>query len=318
MENRKVVIIGDGAVGSTTAYTLMLASYINEIVIVDLNKSKAEGDVLDMIHGLSFVSPKKIKAGDYSDCLNAHIVIITAGVGQKVGETRIDLLKNNIKVFDSILDNIKPYIDDDMVFLVVTNPVDILTYYTYKKLGISPSRVIGSGTVLDSSRLKTLLSEDTNIDPRNIHTYVIGEHGDSEVCAFSVTSIGGVNIKDYCGSCNKCNGKHLQNYKEMSAKVTNAAYEIIEKKGATFYAIALSVEKIVDTILNNQHSVLTVSSLINNQFEGELDGVYLSLPAVLGSKGVERLLTLNYSYDEVIKLIASGKKLKSLYKELDI
>jgi L-lactate dehydrogenase len=318
MENKKVVVIGDGAVGSTTAYTLMQHSYINEIVIVDLNKNKAEGDVLDMIHGLSFVSQKVIKAGDYSDIKGAKVVIITAGAAQKEGETRLDLLKKNIKVFDSIIESIKPYLDENSIILVVTNPVDVLSYYTYKKLGISANRVIGSGTVLDSSRLKTLLSEDTKIDPRNIHAYVIGEHGDSEVCAFSVSSIGGVSVKDYCASCGKCDMRKLQNLSNIASEVVSAAYQIIQKKGATFYAIALSVEKIVDTILNNQHSVLTISSYITNAFDGEVDGVYLSLPTVVGGSGVEKILNLNYSYDEVIKLIASAKTLKSTYKDLEI
>ena len=318
MDNRKVVIIGDGAVGSTTAYTLMQHSYIGEIVIIDINKTKAEGDVLDMVHGLSFVSQKIIKSGDYPDVKGAHVVIITAGAAQKEGETRVDLLKRNINVFNSILDSIKPYLEESTIILVVTNPVDILAYYTYKKLGISASRVIGSGTVLDSSRLKSLLSEDTKIDPRNIHAYVIGEHGDSEVSAFSVSSIGGVPIRNYCAICGKCDKNNLQNLDVFAKKVVNAAYEIIAKKGATFYAIALSVEKIVDTIINNQHSVLTISSLVNDKVNGRINGVYLSLPTIVGSSGVEKILDLEYSPEETDKLVESANKLKSLYKELNI
>ena len=161
--NRKVVIIGDGAVGSTLAYTLLLQDSVNDIVIVDLNKKKAEGDVLDMIHGMSFLNPKKIKAGDYSDIKDAHIIVITAGVAQKEGESRIDLLNRNLKVFDSIIASMKPYLSDSAIVMVVTNPVDILSYYVYKKLGIPSNRVIGSGTVLDTSRLKSFISEDTGI-----------------------------------------------------------------------------------------------------------------------------------------------------------
>lgn len=316
MDNRKVVIIGDGAVGSTTAYTLLLQDYVNEIVIIDVNKRKAEGDILDMKHGMPFVSPKILKAGDYSDCKDAHVVIITAGVAQKEGETRIDLLKRNLKVFDSILENIKPYIDDTMVILVVTNPVDILSYYTYKKLGIDSSRVIGSGTVLDSARLRFLISEDTEIDPRNVHAYVIGEHGDSEVSAFSVANIAESPLLEYY--TNESNGDPRVRLNKLHDQVKNSAYEIIDKKGATYYAIALSTAKIVETILNNQKSVLTVSTLITNKFNNEIDDVYLSLPSIVGNKGVIKILSLNYSYDEVLKLIESAKTLKKQYKELNI
>lgn len=316
MDNRKVVIIGDGAVGSTTAYTLLLQDYVNEIVIIDVNKRKAEGDILDMKHGMPFVSPKILKAGDYSDCKDAHVVIITAGVAQKEGETRIDLLKRNLKVFDSILENVKPYIDDTMVILVVTNPVDILSYYTYKKLGIDSSRVIGSGTVLDSARLRFLISEDTEIDPRNVHAYVIGEHGDSEVSAFSVANIAESPLLEYY--TNESNGDPRVRLNKLHDQVKNSAYEIIDKKGATYYAIALSTAKIVETILNNQKSVLTVSTLITNKFNNEINDVYLSLPSIVGNKGVIKILSLNYSYDEVLKLIESAKTLKKQYKELDI
>lgn len=316
MDNRKVVIIGDGAVGSTTAYTLLLQDYVNEIVIIDVNKRKAEGDILDMKHGMPFVSPKILKAGDYSDCKDAHVVIITAGVAQKEGETRIDLLKRNLKVFDSILENVKPYIDDTMVILVVTNPVDILSYYTYKKLGIDSSRVIGSGTVLDSARLRFLISEDTEIDPRNVHAYVIGEHGDSEVSAFSVANIAESPLLEYY--TNESNGDARVRLNKLHDQVKNSAYEIIDKKGATYYAIALSTAKIVETILNNQKSVLTVSTLITNKFNNEIDDVYLSLPSIVGNKGVIKILSLNYSYDEVLKLIESAKTLKKQYKELNI
>ena len=221
MENRKVVIIGDGAVGSTIAYTLMMQDYVNEIAIIDLNVNKVEGDVLDMVHGISFVSPKSIKVGTYEDVKDAHIVVITAGVGQKEGETRLDLLKRKIKDFDSIIEQIKPNLSNDAIVLVVTNPVDLLTLHTYKKLGIPSNRVIGSGTVLDTSRLKFLLSKEANIDSRNIHALVIGEHGDSEVSAFSVSTIAGLSIEKYLED----NGKNADKvYKEIHEKVKNAAY----------------------------------------------------------------------------------------------
>ena len=316
MDNRKVVIIGDGMVGSTIAYTLMMKDYVNEIVIIDIVKEKFEGDALDMMHGVPFVSPKLIKAGDYNDVKDAHIIIITAGAAQKPGETRLDLLKRNMKIFDSILDQIKPNLDEDAVVLVVSNPVDVLSYYTYKKLGISHNRVIGSGTVLDSSRLRYLISEVADVDPRNVHAYVIGEHGDSEVSAFSVSNIAQIPLKEYL--LKEKGSEGLKLLSSLHDKVKDAAYEIIKKKGATYYAIGLATAKIVSTILNNNRSVLTVSTLVEHEFDGEIDGVYISLPCVVGRNGIITRLHLEYSYEEVLKLIISANKLKETYKELEI
>ena len=318
MEYRKVTIIGDGAVGSTIAYTLLMKKYINEICIIDLNKEKVEGDVLDMNQGMSFVSSKKIKVGTYEDIQNTSLLIITAGAAQKEGETRLDLLNKNIHIFESILSKVKPNLNESCIVLVVSNPVDILSYYTYKFLGIDKKRVIGSGTVLDSSRLKVLLSEDTKIDAKNIHAYVIGEHGDSEVIAFSASSIAGIPVRDYCKQCRKCDFKRLENLAEISKSVKNAAYEIIKKKGATFYAIALSVEKITDVILNDTHSVLTVSSYIESTLDGQIKDVYISLPCVVSRSGIERRLDVNYSLEESVKLIESAQKLKETFNELKI
>ncbi|HHU27844.1 TPA: L-lactate dehydrogenase [bacterium] len=314
MENRKVVIIGSGAVGSTTAYTMMFNESINEIVIIDINKDKAIGDALDIQHGMAFLSPKKIYAGDYKDIKDAHIIIITAGVAQKPNETRLDLLKKNLRVFDDIIKNMKPYLDEAAIVLVVTNPVDILSYFTYLKLGIDASRVIGSGTVLDTARLKAILSEDTGIDPRNIHTFVLGEHGDSEVAAWSVTTVGGMPLLDYCNTCGKCNYNNKKHLEELLDKVRGAAYEIIERKGATFYAIAISINKIVEVILNNQNSVLTVSSYIESMFDNQISNVYLSLPVVVNSKGVKNIITLNYSDEEIKQIVKSANILKSQYE----
>ena len=255
MENRKVVIIGDGAVGSTIAYTLMMQDYVNEIAIIDLNINKVEGDVLDMVHGVSFVSPKSIKVGTYDDVKDAHIIVITAGVGQKDGETRLDLLKRNIDVFDSIIDNIKPNLSNDAIVLVVTNPVDLLTLHTYKRLGIPSNRVIGSGTVLDTSRLKFLLSKEANIDTRNIHALVIGEHGDSEVSAFSVSTIAGLSIEKYLED----NGKNAEKVcAEIHKKVKNAAYEIINKKGNKLVTTDIKESLIISSEKNkNKTPIIT-------------------------------------------------------------
>lgn len=318
MNNRKVVIIGDGNVGSATAFTLMQNEAVNEIVIIDYDKRKAEGDVMDMVHGMSFVSPKMIKAGDYADCANAHIIIITAGARQKDGETRLDLLKRNIIVFDSIIESMRPYVTLETIVLVVTNPVDILSYYTYKKLGLPSKHVIGSGTVLDTARLKFAIGEDTHIDPRSVHTFVLGEHGDSEVAAFSVTSVGGLSINDYCDKCGVCADHGSSRLEHLHNQVKNAAYEIIQRKGATYYAIALAVNRIVETILNNQNSILTVSNYVENEFNGLVKDIYFSLPCVVNSDGVERIIHPNYSIEEISKLVASGEVLRKQIELLNI
>lgn len=310
MNNAKIVIIGDGMVGSSTAYTLLLEPAIKEIVIIDVNKNKAEGDVLDMRHGLPFVTPKSIKAGDYKDIIDAHVVILTAGVAQKEGETRTELLNRNIKIFSSIIENMRPYLSDEAIVLVVTNPVDVLSYFVYKQLGISANRVIGSGTVLDTARLKSSIASHIGIDSRNVHTYVLGEHGDSEVAAYSITTIGGMPINKYCSSCNKCCNRNLE-LEKLHEEVKNAAYEIISKKGATYYAVALAVNQIVKCIVNDYHSILTVSTYINNEFDGNIKDVYFSLPCIVTSKGVERILRVDYSKEEKEKLIYSANKIKS-------
>lgn len=308
----KVSIIGSGYVGSTTAYTLMIDGVVSEIVMVDLYKDKAEGDVLDMNHGMSFVSPVKISAGDYSDIKGSDIVIITAGVAQKDGETRIDLLKRNIKVFDAIIDSMMPYLDENTLILVVTNPVDILTYYTIKKSGLAAHRVLGSGTVLDTSRLKYQISLHTGVDSRNVHTYVLGEHGDTEVAAFSLTTIAGMGVDDFCKSCGKC--LNHTNMDQIAIDVKNAAYEIIDKKGATYYAVALAVDRIVDSILRNENSILTVSSLLEDKYG--INDVCLSLPTIVNRKGVDKQFMVPLSEEEEEALRQSAKSLKKQIKEI--
>lgn len=317
MNNRKVVIIGDGMVGSSIAFSLVNDNVVNELVIIDANKNKAEGDALDLMHGLPFVSPKKIKAGDYSDIKDAHIVILSAGVAQKVGETRLQLLNKNIAIFDSILSQMKPYLDDEAVVLVVTNPVDILSYFTYKKLNISSNRVIGSGTVLDTARFKTIIAQHVNIDSRNVHSFVLGEHGDSEVAIYSLTTIGGIPIDKYCDTCKKCENKNLK-LMSLHKQVKDAAYEIIAKKGATYYAVALAVNHIVKAILNDSHSILTVSTYIKNEFSNRVKNIYFSLPCVIGKEGVIRLLKPQYNDEEIEKLVESGNIISNEIKSVNL
>lgn len=308
----KIAVIGAGFVGSTTAYTLMLSSLVSEIVIVDLNKNKAEGDAMDMSHGMPFVRPVQVYAGDYRDCQGSDIVIITAGVNQKPGETRIDLLKRNTQVFKSIVPQVMKYCETAII-LVVTNPVDILTYVTYKISGQSIEKVIGSGTVLDTARFKYLLGKHTGVDARNIHAYIVGEHGDTEVAAWSLTNIAGMSMEEYCRYCGQCPGYSKQ---ETFDDVKNAAYHIIEKKGATYYAVALAVQRIVECILRDEHSILTVSSLVQGQYG--IKDVCLSLPTIVNEQGIDRILEVPISDEEIALLQKSANTLKNTIKQIEI
>lgn len=318
MNMRKVAIIGDGMVGSSIAFSLLLDSSVNEISIIDINKDKAEGDALDMKDGLSFLSThKKVTADGYEGVKDAHVVVITAGAAQKEGETRLDLLGRNRRIYDGIIEGIRPYLGDETIVLVVSNPVDVLSHYVYSKLGIPENRVIGSGTVLDTSRLRTLISLDTGVDPKNVHTYVLGEHGDTEVAIFSATSIGGVPFLEHCEKCGKCGERNEERLDALESRVKNAAYEIIKKKGSTHYAVALAVRKIVEAILNDEKSVLSVSTYLKEGFEGEVKDVYMSLPSIVGSKGVEKVFALNYRKKERDGLVKSAKALREKIEEME-
>lgn len=309
----KITVVGAGAVGSTTAYTLMLGGLVSELVLIDINRSKAEGDALDMNHGISFVSPMKISAGDYSDIKGSDMVIITAGASQEPHEKRTDLLRRNAKVLESILEQVTSFCGNDTILMIVTNPVDILTYITYKISGFSKNHVLGSGTVLDTSRLKYLLGEYTNVDVRNTHTYIIGEHGDSEVAAWSATSVAGMEIDSFCGFSGNCDSPKL-NRREMYEAVKNSAYEIIKKKGATFYAIALAVKRITESIIGNERSILTVSSLLQGEYG--IDGMCLSVPTVVSRDGAGRILEIPFNDEELCGLQSSADKLKKLAREI--
>ncbi|MBS7298755.1 MAG: L-lactate dehydrogenase [Eubacteriales bacterium] len=309
----KVAVIGSGLVGSTTAYTLMLGGLFSEIVIIDINRDKAEGDALDIAHGVSFVKPVNVYAGDYSDCADADIIIITAGVAQKEGETRIALLKRNIEVLKSIINGISAHAPDDVILLMVTNPVDILTYATYKLSSLPKNRVIGSGTVLDTSRLKYMISKRTGIDARNCHTYIIGEHGDSEVAAWSITNIGGMSMNEFCRYTKKCD---LRDLDDMYLRVKNSAYEIIEKKSATYYAIATAVARICECIAGDENSILTVSSIFDGQYG--IQDIALSVPTKVGGDGVENILEVPFSKEELKGLLSSAETLRALVKEIGL
>lgn len=307
----KIVVIGAGFVGSTTAYTIMLDGFFQEIVLIDINKDKAEGDALDMAHGTSFLKPVSVYSGDYRDCAEADIVVITAGVNQKVGETRIDLLKRNADIFKDIIGNVMKYAPDDVILLTVTNPVDVLTYITYKLSGLPKNQVIGSGTVLDTSRLKYLISRHTGIDARYCHTYIIGEHGDSEVAAWSITNIAGMSMKSFFENYGKCTDEDLQ---MMYNEVKNSAYEIIQKKGATYYAIAAAVARIVECIAGAENSILTISSVLDGEYG--IHDIALSVPTQVSGYGTERVLDVPFSENEIAGLRNSAQTLKESLKSI--
>lgn len=311
MYTGKAVIIGDGFVGSAVAYTLTMSSLFSRISLIDIDKNKAEGDALDISHGISFLNPVKVESEDYDTCRDADIIIITAGVAQKSGETRIDLLKRNHEVFRTIVDNIMKYCSEEAVLLVVTNPVDILTYATWKMSGLNKSRVLGSGTVLDSSRLKYLLSTELGVDIRNVTAYIIGEHGDSEVAAWTLTNVAGMSVTE----ARKVLGKEGEtDLSDIHKKVVSAAYEIIEKKGATYYAVALAVRRIVEAIVRDERSVLTVSSVTDGDYG--IRDVAMSLPAVVGRGGIKSTIApvLSKSEEEGIK--KSAEMMRALLSEM--
>lgn len=309
----KITVIGAGNVGSTIAYTLMMSGLVSEIVLIDVNKDKAEGDAMDMSHGVSFVTPVRVIAGDYSEIKDSDMVIITAGASQREGEKRTALLRRNADIFKSIIGRVMKYCTDETLLMVVTNPVDILTYITHKISGLPKNRVIGSGTVLDTSRLKYLIGENANIDTRNVHTYIIGEHGDSEVAAWSVTSIAGMNVEDYCKNGGACISSNICK-EEYFTKTKNAAYEIIDKKGSTYYAIALAVKRIVECIVGDENSILTVSSLMEGEYG--ISDICLSVPTIVGAGGAERILQIDFSDEEIHGLRSSAETLKSLAREI--
>lgn len=311
--SNKITVIGAGFVGSTTAYTLMLSGLVSELVLIDANTEKAEGEAMDLNHGMPFIRPVRVYHGGYSDMAGSDIIIISAGANQKPGETRIDLVKKNTAIFKSIISEIIKY-SRDSILLVVTNPVDILTYVTYKLSGFPANKVIGSGTVLDTARFRYQLGRHVGIDPRNVHAYIIGEHGDTEVAAWSLTNVAGIQMDNYCERCNGCNGQ-LSKY-DIYSDVKNAAYEIIKRKGATYYAVALAVRRIVEAIVRDENSILTVSSLLTGMYG--IKDVCLSLPALVNRSGLDKVIDVPFSEEELAALSKSAETLKAVIGGLEL
>ena len=308
---RKAAVIGCGFVGSATAFTLMQSRLFSELVLLDVNMEKADGEAKDIAHGIPFAGQMKIYAGTYDDAADAAIIIITAGANQKPGETRLDLVQKNTAIYQSIIPEIVKR-DFGGILLIVSNPVDILTYVALKLSGLPENRVLGSGTVLDTARLKYALGEHLGVDSRSVHSFIIGEHGDSEIAAWSSTNVSGIPLNDFCEMRGHFN--HDAAMDAIAEKVKNSAYEIISKKQATYYGIAMSVKRICECIVRNERSILPVSAMMH--WEYGIEDITLSMPAIVGIGGVETHVPIALSEEEAEKLVESAKKLKEVAKGL--
>ena len=310
----KIAIIGPGSVGSTFAFALMISGLAREIVLIGRDRKRAEGECMDLNHGASFVPPVNIYAAGYEGCKDADVIVITAGARQEPGESRLDLAQRNADVFKEIVPLIVNY-GENAILVVVSNPMDVLTYLTIKLSGFPPQKVIGSGTVLDSTRFRFLISQHCRVDPRNVHAYIIGEHGDTELPVWSHANIGGMLFPQYCPRCERqCDYK-----RELGAifeEVKTSAYKIIEAKGATYYAIALALVRIVGAILRDENSVLPVSTLIHDYYG--IDDVCLGIPTIVNRNGVERILMLELSPTEQEQLRHSAQVVKEVIRGIKL
>ena len=313
-EARKVVIVGAGAVGSTFVYALAQSGIVDEIALIDINCELADGQVLDLIHGQPFFPSIKIYRGEKKDYSNAQVIVITAGAKQRPGESRLGLLQRNAAIIGSIVDDITEQ-NSSGVIVVVSNPVDVLTYIACQKSGWPKERVIGSGTVLDSARFRSLLSRHCGVDVHNTHAYILGEHGDSEFAAWSMTHIAGMPINDYCPICMKCDDWDKER-DEIVEEVRKSAYHIIDYKGATYFAIGMALVRIIEAIVRNQRSVLTVSTILDGEYG--LSDVCLSVPSVVSTSGAERVIVANLTAQEKEALSQSASIIKNAIVELKI
>lgn len=301
----RVALIGTGFVGSSYAFSLLHLGLVSELVLIDANQQKAEGNVMDLNHALPFASPMRIWSGDYTDCQDADLAVITAGANQAPGETRLELVTKNNQIFRTI---VKSVMESGFsgLFLVATNPVDVLTYATWKYSGLPAHRVIGSGTILDTARFRYLLGEHFKIDPRNVHGYIIGEHGDTELPVWSHVTIAGQLLDDYQKTCGRLTD--TKKLDDIFLHVKEAAYQIIERKGATYYGIAMGLTRLTKAILHNENSILPVSTLLTGQYG--LKNVCLGVPAVVNREGIREVCELRLSADEQKKLRHSANVLK--------
>lgn len=309
IDHQKIIVVGNGAVGSSYIFALVTQNIAQEIGIIDIDVNKAEGDALDLSHALAFTSPKKIYAATYADCKDADIVVITAGAAQKPGETRLDLVNKNLKIFKSIVDNIVAS-GFDGIFLIATNPVDILTYATWKFSGFPKHKVIGSGTSLDSARFRQTIAELVDVDARNVHGYILGEHGDTEFPVWSHANIAGLQIYEWVSDHPEVDEEELVN---IFFKVRDAAYTIIDKKGATFYGIAVALTRITKAILYDENAVLPLSVYLDGQYG--LNDIYIGAPAVINRQGISHVIELPLTDAEQEKFDLSAERLKQVLDE---
>lgn len=313
---RKVAVIGTGFVGSSSAFALMKSGLFSEMVLVDMMKEKAEGEAMDINHGAALCNPMNIYAGDYADIKDAAIIVLTAGANQKPGETRLDLLKKNISIHSSIMAEIRKQ-NCEGILIVVANPVDVLTLYAQKYSGMPENRVFGSGTVLDTARLRYLIGNRLDVDARSVHAYVIGEHGDSEIVTWSNANVSGVPLSDFFALRGMQGIGDLEaSQKDIADDVKNAAYKIIEKKHATYYGIAASVVRLCRAVLKDEKCVLPISTCLHGEYG--ISEVSLSVPAIVGRNGIEELVPVLLSEQERDDLLKSANILKKSLENLDI
>jgi len=301
----KISIVGAGMVGSTLAYSLIVERAAGEVVLVDVNKNRALGEARDINHAVPFSAPTSVTAGDYADCHDSDIIVITAGLAQKAGESRLSLAARNVAIYREIVPRLVE-VSADAVLLIVSNPVDVLTYVTIKISGLPWQRVMGSGTLLDTARFRYELGTLCKIDPRNVHAYIIGEHGDTEVPVWSLANLAGVPMPEVCKTCERaCSPK---DHAALFERVRSAAYDIIRLKGATYFAIALGATRMIEAILRDQNTVVTASALLQGQYG--LSDVCLSLPLVIGRDGVCRIFEVPLSDGERAALETSAAVLR--------
>lgn len=309
----KVAIVGAGYVGTTFAYSLMISSLVSEIILIDTDKDRAEGEAMDLSHGLPFLEPVDVRAGDYSDCEDSDIVVVTAGGARKSDQSRLELAHENFILMRNVISRITEY-NKKCVLLMVTNPLDVMTYAALKLSDFSKTKVIGSGTVLDTARLRYLLGKYMGVDSRNIHSYIIGEHGDSEVPVWSLANVAGIRLKEACPLCNVPYEKSI--FDELFMKVRDAGKEIIRRKGRTNYSIGLSLTKIVESIVRNENSILTVSCYLEN-YHG-IGDVCLSVPAVVNRDGVKKIIDIPLDEEEEEAFRKSAEAVKKINRSLGL
>jgi L-lactate dehydrogenase len=307
----RVAIVGLGNVGATLGYALLFSGLAAEIVLIDKNHAKAEGEAMDLNHAVPFARPTRVWAGDYSDCAGAAVVVIAAGVGQKPGDTRLDLLRHNAEIFGEVVPRVVEH-NRDCILLIATNPVDVLTNISLQISGLPAHHVMGSGTILDTARFRHLLSQHFGVDPRSVHAFIIGEHGDSEVPVWSLANIAGMRLEDFCAAQGQvCDWKAMHSIFEQTR---DAAYHIIARKRATYYAVAAGLMRIVEAILRDQNTVLSVSSLVSGAYG--INDVCLSLPSIVNRDGIHRVLHLQLSATEARQLQESAAVLQETLKKL--